>query len=558
VAVADLNGSGRDDIVICQNHDGRSYTTESLVFLGGNSVSEPALHLRSHDARRVLVGHSARQAEAEIVLINHITRSKLGNVDNAVYYGGPDGYRADRCQSLPGWGSVEAVYADLDDDGRADLVFANASENSTDRDPGSYIYLNSEQGFAMQPSVALPTTRAHGVACADLNRNGYLDLVFGGFDNPELLIFYGSPGGWDVEQPARIWMEHEGVLYKEPRWVHLADLNNDGYLDLIVPQSGFDRFFILWGGPERFSMDRCQFLSVFRAVWTQAVDLSGNGYLDLLIGSVAPSGEGPHDSFVYIYWNSAAGLSGSRRTMLPANHVNCMALADFNHNGRLDLFVGSYADGRVRDLDSYIYWNRPGTFFSSADRTRLFTHSASGCLAADLNGNGWSDLVVANHKVWGDHVGYSEVWWNGPDGFSPKRTTRLPTSGPHGMAAVGPGSITTRGPEEYYVSPPFKLPSQAVPREVSWQAEIPPGTWVRAQLRFADSKAGLKEAEWVGPAQESSWFDNHASLRLKDCAGWWMQVRLALGATNSLRTPRVTRLDVRYGVPEKRRGARSG
>ena len=34
------------------------------------------------------------------------------------------------------------------------------------------------------------------VACADLNRDGYLDLVFCGFSNPELLMFYGDlPNG---------------------------------------------------------------------------------------------------------------------------------------------------------------------------------------------------------------------------------------------------------------------------------------------------------------------------------------------------------------------------
>ena len=46
--------------------------------------------------------------------------------------------------------------------------------------------------------------------------------------------------------------------------------------------------------------------------------------------------------------------------LLPTRAVNAMAVADFNKDGWLDLFVGSYATERERDADSFIYWNRPG------------------------------------------------------------------------------------------------------------------------------------------------------------------------------------------------------
>ena len=129
-----------------------------------------------------------------------------------------------------------------------------------------------------------------------------------------------------------------------------------------------------------------------------------------------------------------------------------MTLADFNNDGRLDLFVGSYHGAKERDIDSYIYWNRAGRGFSATDRTRLFTHSASGVIAADFNEDGWVDLAIAYHKVWGDHVGYSAVWWNGPDGFDERRVTVLPTSGPHGMISVEPRNASDGGDAEFYTS----------------------------------------------------------------------------------------------------------
>ena len=344
-------------------------------------------------------------------------------------------------------------------------------------------------------------------------------------------------------------MEHGGVVYNEPRWIYLADLNNNGWLDLVVPQIAYDRSLILWGGPEGFSMERCQPLSVVRGACARAADLTGNGYLDLIIGGHMTSQDGPHDSFVYIYWNGTDGLREDRRTLLPANAVNSMAVADFNNDGLLDLFICSYHNGRERDIDSYLYWNRAGRGFAAADRTRMFTHSASGCVAADFNGNGWIDLAVANHKVEGDHIGDSAVWWNGPEGFSAERVTRLPTSGPHGMTAVSPHSIADRGAEEYYLSVPYKLPAGAHVTRIGWEAEAPPRTWVKAQLRFGGTAAELEMAAWQGPDGDTEWYERPQAVQAVESAGQWVQYRLALGAWNGCGTPRVTAVDVHYEEP---------
>ena len=179
-------------------------------------------------------------------------------------------------------------------------------------------------------------------------------------------------------------MEHDGVVYESTMWPCLVDLNNDGWLDLVAPQHSADRSFVLWGGPDGFSMERSQVLSVHKAGCARAADLTGNGYLDLVLGGSYPTPGVPHDSFAWVYWNGPDGLREDRKTLLPASTTNSMALADFNNDGTLDLYVGSYSGLLERDLDSYIYWNRKGKGFSARDRTRLFTHSASGCVAGRL------------------------------------------------------------------------------------------------------------------------------------------------------------------------------
>ena len=75
---------------------------------------------------------------------------------------------------------MECIAADFNDDGYADLVLANSAHNPPSVDPGSHVYLNGPGGLPEEPSLTLPGRMAHGVACADLDGDGYLDLVFGG------------------------------------------------------------------------------------------------------------------------------------------------------------------------------------------------------------------------------------------------------------------------------------------------------------------------------------------------------------------------------------------
>ena len=561
VAVGDLDADGCDEVVLGQSHTAESFSSVSYLYRGSpeGPLDEP-LKLPGEDARRVFLARTSVPERPQVVLVNHMARNKLGNLNAFIYTGGPDGYAPSRRIELAAWGAVEALSCDLDDSGSVDLVLANASENSVNRDPGSFVFWSGEDGkLPYQPSLKLPTTRAHGACCADLNRDGLLDLVFCGFDNPELIFFYGTGQGFDTAHPKRIRMEYEGVAYKDPRWIHLADLNNDEWLDLVVPQILDDRSLVLWGGTDGFRADRCLALSVERAACARTVDLTGNGYLDLILGGHNVTVGRPHDSFVYIYWNGPQGLRQDRRTMLPAAGINSMAVADFNNDQALDLFICSYHAGLARDTDCYLYWNRPGRGFSAHDFERLFNHSASGCVAADFNEDGWTDLAVANHKVWGDHKGWSAVWWNGPDGFDLKRITRLPTNGPHGMTCIAPASQQNGGPEEYYESSAFRLPEGAVPTRISWNAEIPRKTWVKAQCRSAESKERLADTPWLGPDGAGTWFAKGQTLESTRLAGRWLQYRVALGAVNGLSTPRVTEVSIEYAEKrEAQAAARDG
>jgi len=82
--------------------------------------------------------------------------------------------------------------------------------------------------------------------------------------------------------------------------------------------------------------------------------------------------------------------------------------------------------------------------------------------------------------------------------------------------------------------------------KICWEADVPPKTWVRAQLRFAATKESLRHAAWSGPGGVDSWYACGEPVVKSGQAGRWVQYRLALGATNGLDTPRVKEVTVAW------------
>ena len=113
------------------------------------------------------------------------------------------------------------------------------------------------------------------------------------------------------------------------------------------------------------------------------------------------------------------------------------------------------------------------------------------------------------------------------------------------MMVVDPGNQRDRSPEEYYISAPFQLPEGVIVEQISWEAQLPVKTWVRAQLRFAQVREDLQDAPWQGLSRDGGVEQGDETTGLRQ-QGRWVQYRLALGAIGSGNTPRLTQVCVSY------------
>jgi hypothetical protein len=102
------------------------------------------------------------------------------------------------------------------------------------------------------------------------------------------------------------------------------------------------------------------------------------------------------------------------------------------------------------------------------------------------------------------------------------------------MTAIEPGNQLDRGPEEYYESEVWQVPETSEITSIDIEGEIPENCYVKSWVKVAESKENLGKKEW----QEVN------GIKVKK--GDYIQYKLALGAKNSLRTPRITGVTVNF------------
>ena len=543
VLLHDFSDTGRDDLVIVQGRNQKSFTTESLLYCtdeAGNIHPEPR-RFETHNCVNAFAGDFTGCGKKSLVFINQQQSTSYGHIPVYVYLGSGKGYQPDNRLEFPGHSAGTMLPIDFNDDGWPDILVLHNAEDQPFLEPEADLYWGGPDGFSQDNKTQIKAPLAWGGHCADLNKDGYLDLI--SCAGRTVRISYGSEAGYLEENVVEIDVlgtelsGNSGIL-----WPALADLNGNGWLDLVVPISYQCCSRIYWGGPEGYSNERSTLLPIERALTVRVADLNKDGYPDLIFGCrVSEERNFYQEGAVVIFWGGPDGYSGYNCCVLPSYQSNCITIADFNNDGWLDVFASSYFNKRERDINSYIYWNDHGNF-SLTNRKRFFAHSSSAAWAGDFNEDGYVDLCLTHHRKYGDHRTESAVWWNGPEGFKEDNRTWMPTLGPHDMVPNDMGNVMTRGPEESYITPAGCVDGFT---KVRWVGEIPVKTWVNCQLRTAKTPEELEAKPFIGAdGTENTRFACGEAIPKEWIHGPYMQIKLYLGAVNSGTTPRITEITV--------------
>lgn len=251
--------------------------------------------------------------------------------------------------SPPNAGAISA--GDVNRDGLPDLFFRGNPINGV---PGS-IFLNQGNG----EFVFGGDTSYFGEFLADLNGDGFADLV--GADGATLLIWPGNGDATSFQGAASITMPASFT----PADLQTADLDGDGYLDLVAPGV------VLYGrGNFQFGVVSLAFDAPFAIG-----DFNGDGRLDLATPAVTLLNQG-NRTFQSIRSNLNISASAG----------DVPAAGDFNGDGRDDV---AYTNNQYVEI---AYGKGDGTFYLQG--ALAGEQPPGGIVVADFNGDGRPDVAT--------------------------------------------------------------------------------------------------------------------------------------------------------------------
>ncbi len=341
--------------------------------------------------------------------------------------------------NLRGYRGAKA--ADFNRDGYMDFVAANMAGDSV------IIWGPMSSNKTM---TKIATTSARQVCAGDLNGDGFVDLVFVNYSGASQVFFNNrlQPGKFDVSAE----LDVPGAAASG---CAIADMNGDGYADVVVSknQSGETNgsdlapAYVFYGG---FAYDKSYVFSRRTLTWTDAAtdvkasvfshDFSGArdfSYPELVFAfekrpysAVAiETAFGLQTTFLAVktYSSGQTYLSGAYGT----------AVFDLNADGYMDVVLSSKLTA-AQDGSSYVYYGGSGSTgeYAFTLAAGLSTNSGRGVSLADLNGDKETDVVFAQNAA------SSKLFW----GSSYSSSSNLATTAQIGLDVVAPGDFNkTRG-----------------------------------------------------------------------------------------------------------------
>jgi hypothetical protein len=282
-------------------------------------------------------------------------------------------------------GSV--ALADLNNDGHLDIIVASEQDNSL-----TVLLADGTGRFAEAPGSPVQAgNMPNDIAVADFNGDARVDVAIANHEVDYLTVLLGNGRGGFGPGPGS--PVHVGVR-PHPHGIAAADLNRDGHIDLVTDGFETDEIEILLGDGRRgFATHGTQRVGRHPYQRVRVWDMSGDGIADIVTANL-------HGANVTVLLGDGRGgfrnAPGSPFTANP--FPTAVARGDFDGDGRFDLAVTnspSNSGGQGEDGLTVLLADRSG--FRRVGTAPIRTGAAPTQLAVgDLDGDGRAEIAVSN------------------------------------------------------------------------------------------------------------------------------------------------------------------
>jgi len=271
-------------------------------------------------------------------------------------------------------------------------------------------------------------------SAGDVNGDGYCDLmVTSGLDlNPaRVSIFLGSPSGLPSGSLTSASTQLTGDNFSFGSLTAPAgDVNGDGFDDVIIYEQGWNSNgsadFIYLGGATGIASGTTSGAATvlqgtdpnanFGSPAASAGDVNGDGYSDIVVGQ---SGEYPYNGAAFVFQGGPSGIASggpsSAATVITSDVTSAefgsgLASGDVNGDGYSDLVIGAGGSSPSGGGGVYVFLGSASGVASSSTLSSAYSSIQSGQPGAqfgspiatgDVNGDGYVDVLIGSPRYTG-------------------------------------------------------------------------------------------------------------------------------------------------------------
>jgi hypothetical protein len=383
VTAADFNGDGAPDVAY--GHLSFVHNTIAVQLnLGDGTMGNVASYPAQDQTNDIVASDLNGDGHVDLVAISE-GLSERGNVIDVYLNRGAGTFQ--HTTASGGDGPTGLAVADLNGDGHPDLALANNSFGDQGTTVG--VLLGNGNGTFRPEARYTAGPGVYGIAAADLNGDGHVDLVAARATSDELayhitLFENTGAGAFAVAGEATV----PGMPSRVPIQpvVSAADFDGDGRVDLAAGAKLDNKIAVLrnQGG---FAFARTLHRASFGSTNLLARDLNGDGAPDLVqaaaFGGTQSTGE------IAVLMNDGHGALDTLTHLNQGTQPTDVDAADFTGDGRPDLAVANEQSG-TGSITPQLSNGR----FAHAPVYRAARLLPFDSASADFNGDGHVDMAL--------------------------------------------------------------------------------------------------------------------------------------------------------------------
>jgi hypothetical protein len=378
VTVGDLNNDGLVDIIAVNSYDDN---IGILLGYGNGSFTKQVVYSTRSGTRPywVALGDFNNDTKLDMISVNHDDDSISvflaygnGSFANVETYSNGDG-------SMPMYVSV----ADFNNDHKLDIAVVNFGTDSIVLQfgigDGTFLLDDSySTGDGSQPNT---------LAIADFNKDGRLDIAVANPGSNTIGVFLG----FGSKPFSRVLLGKTGTN-SQPHSVATGDFNNDGLSDIAIANYGTNNVGIYLAVRNALPDTMLTYSTgIDSAPYFVAVgDFNNDNNSDIAVANFNS------DNVAILRGNGNGSFTiATTYSTEDGSHPCAIAIADFDNNNILDIAVANAGTNTILILHGF----ENGTFGNEESFPLGYDYRPYSIAVADLNQDGWMDLVVACYNT---------------------------------------------------------------------------------------------------------------------------------------------------------------